>query len=395
MVIDTSASDKMSSALGTLQSSKASIATSALSNGLTLYQKKDYKAALAAFRLTTAMDPTNINGYNYMAMANLQLGKNSAAVDAYKISLNLDGSQDSIHVALANVYIGDKKYVEAEKELKAGIRSNPTSQLVYYTQGLLQLQLGKNKEAEASFRQTVRLVPRDGNAYYGLGSALNKQGRNNEAVIQLQKAMDLRKDFAPAMSEMGKAYIALGKTDKVQEMITKLQSLKTSQAQGYVSELQDQLHKPKITGAVASKSTLNPAFKQTTLLAMDSAAFIKPGASKELTMTFTFDSAMDVKSISDVANWSISKSSGVTAGLYDNGLYKPTDRSNMTTTPSRVTYNPVDRSATLYCKLYQNDTATGTIDTKHLTFSFKGTDANGKKMDATADQFNWFADKAF
>jgi Flp pilus assembly protein TadD len=395
MVLDTSAFDKMSSALSTQQNSKAGIATSALSNGLTLFQKKDYKGALAAFRLTTAMDPTSVDGYNYMAMANLQLGKNSAAVDAYKISLSLDGSQDATHVALANVYIADKKYVEAEKELKAGIRSNPTSQLVYYTQGLLQLQLGKNKEAEASFRQTVRLVPRDGNAYYGLGAALNKQGRSNEAVIQLQKAMELKKDFAPAMSEMGKAYIAQGKTDKAQEMITQLKSLKTSQAQSYVTELQGQMQKPKMTGAVASKSTFNPAFGQTPLLAIDPVTFIEPESTKELTMTFTFNSAMDPKSISNITNWNISKSSGATAGLYDNGLYKPTDRSGTTTMPSRVTYNPVDRSATIYFKIYQNDTATGTIDTEHLTFSFKGTDVNGKKMDTAADQYNGYAAKPF
>lgn len=395
MIIDTSAADKISASLATQQSSRESVAQSALSIGLMRYQKGRYKEAAAAFRQATALKPDYVDAYNYLAMADLKLGNNKEAAKAYKISLSLDGSQDAVHVALANVYSADKKYDEAQNELKAGIRSNPTSQLVYYTLGLLQLQLGKNKEAEASFRQTIRLVPRDGNAYYGLGAALNKEGRNAEAITQLQKAMDLKKNFAPAMSEMGKAYIALGKTDKAQEQITKLKTLKTSQANGFVTDLQALLSKPKITGVDTTKSTFSTAFGPTTLLAIDAATFIKPGASKELTMTFTFDSAMDAKSISNVANWSITKARGVTAGLYDNGLYKPTDRAALTTMPTRVTYNPTTRSATVYFKLYQNDTATGTIDTKHLTFSFKGVDSKGKKMDVTADQYNGFAAKPF
>lgn len=395
MFIDTSAADKIAASLATQQSSKESIAQSALSNGLTLYQKGKYKEAAASFRQATALKPDYVDAYNYMSLANQKLGKTTEAINAYKISLSLDGSQDAIHVALANVYSSVKKYEEAQKELKAGIRSNPTSQLVYYTLGLLQLQLGKNSEAEASFRQTVRLVPNDGNAYYGLGAALNKEGRNADAVTQLKKAMDLKADFAPAMAEMGKAYIALGKNDKAQEMITKLQKLRTTQANGFVADLQTQLRQPKMTGVDTKKSSFNAAFGQTALLAIDPTTFIQPGASKEFTMTFTFDSTMDAKSVSNVANWSISKARGVSAGLYDDGLYKPTDRSAMTTTPSRVTYNPVDHSATVYFKLYQDDTVTGTIDTKHLTFSFKGTDANGKKMDTTADQYNGFAAKPF
>lgn len=395
MNLDTSAFDKMSSALSSQQSSRAGIASATLSNGLTLYQKGDYKGAAAAFRSTTALDPTNVEGYNYLALADQKLGKNKEAIKAYKISLSLDSSQETIHVNMAGVYSADKNYVEAQKALKAGLRTNPTSQLIHYTLGHVQLQLGNYKDAETSFKQTVRLVPTDGNAYYGLATSLNKQGRYTEAVTQLEKAMKLKKEFASAMSELAKAYIGLGKTDKAQEMVTKLQSLKTSQANGYVTELQSLLQKPKITGVDTTKSTFSTVFGPTTLLALDAETFINPGSSKEFTMTFSFDSKMDSKSVTNVNNWKIGKSSGVTAGLYDNGLYRPTDRSAMITMPSRVTYNPIDQSATVYFNLYQNDTADGTIDTKHLTFSFNGTDINGKKMDSTADQYNGSAAKPF
>jgi hypothetical protein len=103
---------------------------------------------------------------------------------------------------------------------------------------------------------------------------------------------------------------------------------------------------------------------------------------------------MDTKSVTDIMNWKVGKSTGGSGGLYDNGLYKPTDRASFIL-PSRVTYNPVDQQATVYFSLYQNDDLSGTIDTSPLTFTFKGVDQNGKSMDTSADEYNAWANKAF
>lgn len=385
---------KMFSALNAQQDVRDSVARAAVTSGLNLMEKKKYKEAAAAFRQATAMKPDYVDAYNMLGNAYQKQGQTKEAVNAYVISLKLDKSQSSVHTTLANIYVDQKKYTEAQASLKAASRADPANPLPHYTLGLLLEQQGKSKEAEAEFRKTVQLSPNDGNAHYGLATALKSQGRTGEAIQSLQRAMQLKRNFAPAMVELGRIYAKEGQDAKVEEQITSLKGLKTSQADGFVAELQELLRKPKITGMVTEKSSLNTALGTTLLTALDPAAFIKPGGMKEFSVTLQFDTDMDSASVTNPMNWKIGRSSGGTGGLYDNGLYRPTDRAGFVL-PSKVSYNPVDKQATIYFPLYQNADATGTIDTNRLTFKFMGVDQNGKVMDAASDEYNQWAKTGF
>ncbi len=387
--------DKMFSALLSQQNLRDNVAGSAVSSGLNLMQSKNYKAAEAAFRKATALKPDYVDAYNMLANAYLKQGKSNEAAQAYTISLKLDRNQEQVHINLANLYIDQKKFDEAQKELKTASSISPSDPLPQYTLGHLLLQMEKPVEAETAFRKAVRLAPKDGNAYYGLGRALNESGKTDEAIVQLEKAMALKRDFAPAIVELGKSYSALGQTDKVQEQIDLLSALQTSQADGFASDLSELIRKPRMTGVNKEQSTFSTAYGATSLLALDAELYIQPGSVKEFSLTFQFDSEMDAASVTNVSNWKIGRSSGGTSGLYDSGTYSPTDRSGLTFMPNSVTYNPVSKEATVYFPLYQNDDATGTIDTSHLTFTFQGKDATGKSMDPTADQYNGFVDGTF
>lgn len=393
-----SVTEKMFSALLGQQDARSSVATAVLSSGIDLLEKGKYKEAAAAFRQVTSLNPDNVDAYNMMAQAQIKLGNNKEAIKAYTLSLKIDKSQSEVHISLANVYIDEKNYSEAEKSLKAASLADPTNPVPHYTRGHMLLQQERFSEAEAAFNQTIRLAPRDGNAYYGLGTALNAQGRHSEAIVQLQRALELKRDSAPSFKELGVAYAALGNNDKVSEQISALKALETAQADAFVSDLEELVRLPKITGIDSSRTTFNSIFGATSLLMLDPVTFSQPGAVKEFTITLQFDSAMDIDSVTNVTNWKIGKPTGVSGGLYDNGLYRPTDRSNFTIMPNKVTYDPGQMSATLYFSLYQNDTPLtngGTIDAGHLTFTFLGKDAAGKQIDSSADQYNGFAGKAF
>jgi len=395
----TSASDIIFSALAAQQSIRDNTAQAYLTGGLTMMQKKKYKEAAAAFKAATAMKPDYVDAYNMLASAYSQLGDNKKAVEAYTISLKLDPKQDQVNLNLANIYIDDQKFVDAEKALKAALsptQGNPGNAVAQYTLAHLYVQMEKYPQAETAFRQTIRLSPRDGNAYYGLGMALNKEGRHEEAIVQLQKSMELKKDFAPAMFEMGSAYGAIGNNDdKVQEQITQLKNLQTSQGDAFASDLEETLRKPKIVAVNTEKSSFKTDTGTISLLALDPTTFIKSSAVKEFTLRFQFDSEMDAASVTNITNWKIGRSGGGTAGLYDNGLYRPTDRAGAIIMPRRVTYDPTTMEATVYFPISQNDAGTGTIDPSHLTFRFQGKDINGKTMDPTADEFNGFSGTPF
>lgn len=389
-----SLTEKMFSALLSQDDLRSSASTTALSSGLKLMEQKKYKEAAASFRQATALKPDNVDAYNMLGSALQKQGDNKGAERAYGISLKLNKNQPQVHTTLANMYIDQKRYDDAKKSLLAASQADRSNPLPHYTLGLMLQQNGSSKEAEAEFRQAVRLAPKDGNAYYGLATSLHSQGREDEAIPLLQKAMELKKDFAPAMKELGVIYAKQGEEGKAQELVAALKRLDTSQGSAFAEDLEEVLRKPRIVGVANSPSNMQYKTGTTPLLAIDPSLYITPGATKEFNITFQFSTEMDARSVTDITNWKIGRSSGGTGGLYDNGLYRPTDRAAFVM-PTRVTYNPVDKQATVYFPIAQNDDASGTIDFSHLTFKFQGVDQSGKSMDKSADQFNGWADKPF
>jgi tetratricopeptide (TPR) repeat protein len=296
---------------------------------------------------------------------------------------------------LAGVYIDNGQTAEAEKVLKAGIKQNKQNTLAYYMLGQLQAQNKDYTAAEANFREVIKLEPKDGNGYYALGMALNGEGKYKEAAEQLQKATQLKKDFSPAILELGRSYVGLGDKENAQKQVDALNAIETSDAYYSAQELTAEIRQPKISYYSSSKSSLSLSLPNTSLLALDPSTFIDPGTRSDFTVTFGFDSEMDIGSVMDPLNWRISKASGGTAGLYNNGLYTAKDVP-VPYIPKSVTYDPTTKQATLTFSIRQLATSNeGTIDPKHLVFKFLGKDVDGKSMDTTADEYNGWNKEPF
>lgn len=386
---------KMFSALTSATDLRSSVANTLLSSGINLMQNKKYSEAASAFRQAAAMQPDLTEAYIYQGDAYSRLGKKKEAIEAYKMSLKVDKSQDTVYTTLAGVYIDSGQQAEAEKVLKDGIKQNKQNTLAYYMLGQLQAQNKDYSSAEANFRQVVKLEPKDGNGYYALGMALNGQGKYDAAVEMLQKATALKKDFSPALLELGRAYAGLGNKEKAQEQVDALSAIDTTDAAISAEELAAEIKQPKMKYYNSVDSSLKLNISNISLLAIAPAEFINPGGSKDFTVKFTFDSDMDLGSVVNPLNWRISKASGGTAGLYNNGLYSAKDVP-VPYIPKNVSYDPTTREATVAFTIRQLTSGIdGTIDPKHLVFQFLGKDVNGKSMDSSADQYNGWSGGVF
>jgi len=407
-VIDSSSLSSLFSAMSDT-TARDNAAVNALNSGLTLFQNQKYQQAAAAFRQALAYNPgtsgnlssstyDNIKAaYSYLAQSYLKLGKDKDAIAVYKQSLQFDPTQDDVYVNLANVYIQDNRPADAEKALRTATRLNPQNVVAPYTLGQLLVQQNRPQEAEPFFRKAVKLAPKDGNAYYGLALSLEQQGKTDDAIQALQKATSLKKDFTAAIYELGNAYAKNGQTAKVQAQIDALTKINTSESLSDVMTLKATIKQPKLVLIDTAKSTFNTTLGAVPLLALDN-QFVQPDAAREVSVSFMFDSSMDPSSVNNINNWSIRKAQGAVmntnTGLYDNGAYRSSD-TVVPPLPSRVVYDPTTQEATIYFSLRQNDSASGTIDTSRIVFSFNGQDINGKKMDPTANQIDGFAGKAF
>ncbi|TSK04493.1 MAG: tetratricopeptide repeat protein [Geobacter sp.] len=374
---------------------RAQAATGAMASGATFFQKKDYTRAANEFKRAISLDPTTAQPYNLLANAYLAQNKYDEAIKTYKSSLSLDPTQDSVHTNLGNIYLQQKKYNLAEKEFKEAARLNPTDTLAPYTLGQLYLQTDRLSEAEAQFKKVSKMAPNDPNPYYSLGATYNREGKYAEAVKELTKAVKIRPKMAAAHFELGVAYSELGDSTNAQQEVTTLTRLDASQG----ALLKATIAQPKMVAAGGGETdTFFPALESGTaligLLGINSTTG-QPLQSKTFSLTFYFDSAMDAESVQDTSNWTITKASGGAAGYYNNLLPVLPTEAYIPQNPTSVVYDPEKQSATVTFLLSQNSTNNATIDPSHMVFKFTGTDARGKIMDPTADQFDGAAQIPF
>ncbi|BCS55997.1 tetratricopeptide repeat protein [Geobacter sp. SVR] len=412
-------------ALSLQESVREGVANSALSAGITYYSQKKYALAERAFKQASALNPAMPQAYTYLGYAQREQGKRQDAVKSLTLSLKVDKTQDQVYTDLANLYIDLKKPADAEKTLQNAVKENDQHTPAYYILGQLQAQRKDYVDAEKQFRKVIKLEPKDGNGYYALGMALNGQGRSSDAISVLKKAISLKKNFVPALSELGMAYAATGDTTNAKKQVDLLNKISTSDARLAAMNLTNTLTKPGISYINQSGTTLPMALPTMSLALLDATKLNMAGTSMDFSVKIAFNSDMDADSVKNIANWVISKASGGTGGLYNNGIYRSTDVA-IPVLPKMVTYDPVNREARLVFTLNQhssiltNDTVynravfvngqpvaagttipagttvvDGTIDPSHLVFKFNGTDANGDAMDPDADEINGFSGSPF
>lgn len=188
---------------------------------------------------------------------------------------------------------------------------------------------------------------------------------------------------------------ALGDNTKANRQVSLVTTLDSTQG----ALLKATIAQPKIVavGGGATDnfgSALDPGTQLFGLLGLNETTG-QPNQSKQFTLTFSFDSQMDAASVQDINNWSITKASGGVAGYYNNMLSILPTEAYIPQNPTSVTWDPDQQQATVTFMLSQNSTNNATIDPSHMVFKFSGKDVRGKTMDASADEFDGFAQTPF
>lgn len=370
------------------QSQRSTLAQYALQQAAKYMQSNNNEAAIKEFRKALAFDPENDTAHTYLGNIYLQQNKTKEAIKEFKESVRLQPLSVNSLVNLGNAYVQDKNYLEAEKSFKSAARMDPLNPVPDYTLGHVYLNTDRLNEAEAQFRKAEKISPRDGNVFYSLGMLYNKQGKSEEAVKNLEKALSLKSKFPAANYELGVAYNALGEKDKAQEQLSILNSSDYNLAQ----DLKYVINKPRIVTMDTSKSggfaeLLGPG---TPLWALDP-TLLAPDSSKEFSITFTFSEKMDIASVTNPINWSISRANSKEGGYYNNTMPVSSKEVAIPRFPLSVTYNYETKEATIKFRLNQNADGTATIDPRHLVFGFKGKDASGREMDSSGDEINGYS----
>lgn len=388
--------DALAAALGSAQEQRATVARAALDRGAAYLQKRDYVLAERSFRMATALDPNSLQALSLLGRTYSRMGRPGDAEAAYRRALALDPTSAEARGDLANLYLTRGRYPEAERELHRLLAADAGAAGAVASLGYVYLETGRLEEAGRQFERAIRLAPRDAAGYYSLGLVRARQGGHREAAALFERALELRRDYAAARGDLAYAHLALGDVAAAKAQVAELLALRTPESLALAAEVADAVRTPGIAYFDIVNSTFNPLPGPQTPVADLDPGLAAPGATVTLAMSFVFSRDMDMASVRNVFNWSITRAAGGDAGVYNHGASLNAGRQiAIGPVPLRVTYDPQTRRATLVFTVTQNAAGDGVMDPSHWVFGFRGTDASGRPMDPDRDQYDWWARAPF
>ena len=370
-----------------------SLSNNALTLGIDLFMRRDFKGANREFQRAIGLAPQSsfsIDAAHYMADAYLALGDAKNAAKAYQTALRLNPNRDDTHLKLGNLYFSQGRFSEASVAYERAVNLWPSTENTFAL-GQAYMNMGRYTDAESLFNKVLRMEPHKPDGRYGLGLNANRQGHYEEAIGHFKSAIHLNKDFYAAYAEMGYAYADLGQIDEAMEIVSDLDDKAPDMAitlRNYIYEVDP----PKILFAYTTSSSFQYYMAAKTPVSSLDTYLEMANASKTFTMKFQFDKQMERSEVENVVNWRIGRSSGHGPGqVYNFNLPVPDTEVELFPYPEQVIYDAEKMTATVYFKIQQNAAADGTIDPSHIEFQFKGKDAFGYKMNADFDQFSGFS----
>ncbi len=131
----------------------------------------------------------------------------------------LDTTDLEGRVNLAVVLRKQRRYEEAERELKAVLAVSPRHVLARANLGRTYGESGRLAEAEAVFRELVREQPADLESWDDLGRACAMQGRLPEAIAAWERGLALQPDWTDGLAGLG---LALHRSGRGREALAAL-----------------------------------------------------------------------------------------------------------------------------------------------------------------------------
>ncbi|HPC73587.1 MAG TPA: tetratricopeptide repeat protein [Syntrophales bacterium] len=364
---------------------------SALSRGATLYRSGKYAAAAREFRISISLTPNSSNApdaVKYLASSYVKLGNVEQAVDEYRAYLKLNPSSSATLVNLGNLLYAEDRYDEAVVEYEKAVKLDPGVSN-RFSLGQAYLQAGEYEKARRLFLKMQTDHPQEAAGYLGLGQAYGKMGRYEKAVEQFERAIRLKPRSYDAYAELGYVYADMGKIDKAMDLVGILDE-KAPALGEVLSRYVYKVDPPKIEFVYSGKMFPFYLSMNTPVSFLDT-SLTSAGAYKIFSMKFQFDKALDRQSAENPANWEISRAHGVAPALYNFGLGIPSTETQIPFIPDYVVYDAKNLTATIFFRVYQNETANATIDPSHIEFRYKGKDSYGLSMDPARDQFTGFS----
>lgn len=203
-------------------------------------------------------------------------GRLPEAIDEFKKAIALNPTLARVHDNLALAYLmneGASRLVDAEREFKTELVSNPDEYFANYYLGIVYVFQRKWELAIAFLKNASRVQADNSDPYFQLGQAYQELGNHDQAIEALKKAIALNPDLAhnkfqvtTAHYRLAQSLLKVGQSEEGQKELRlsselKAEAFKMAQTSGTspstmgTSQLPDQEDKLPATGSFGSTTT--------------------------------------------------------------------------------------------------------------------------------------------
>jgi tetratricopeptide (TPR) repeat protein len=176
-----------------------------------LADKKQYDAAVPAWKQALVLAPEDPRGHNNLGVALVATGKFEEAIVEYRKSLELNPSSSQTHNNLGSALAEMGRVDEALPEFQKSVELNPDNGAARVNLGnALAAAGGHLDEAIQQLNKGIELQPESASAQNGLGVALARAGRLEDAVLHMERAVTLAPQAADYRYNFGRVLAAKG-----------------------------------------------------------------------------------------------------------------------------------------------------------------------------------------
>ncbi|OGC94489.1 MAG: hypothetical protein A2W25_01525 [candidate division Zixibacteria bacterium RBG_16_53_22] len=177
--------------------------------GLAMMEKGDYAKADLNFRKAIDKDKKNPLYHLALAEANYRNKTYPIALSEYGRAIEIDSSlfqEAGIHYKMAQAHLNMRNIPAAIEEYKIDLQISPQDTLAWQELGKIYLIAGKVPEAAFSLEKYVGLKPTDGEAWYSLGQLYLQIQDQEKAAHAFEKAVELKAKVAESFGHLARIY---------------------------------------------------------------------------------------------------------------------------------------------------------------------------------------------
>ncbi|HEY5656681.1 MAG TPA: tetratricopeptide repeat protein, partial [Myxococcota bacterium] len=151
---------------------------------------------------------------NNLGRAHFNRGEIDAAIEQYRIALELDPRHAEAHNNLGAALATRGQLEEAERHFLTALELKPRYSDAHNNLGILYGTRGDTDRAQRHFREAVALRPDFADAHHNLGVAYLSAGAVDLAIEHFERALELRPDAVNTHLNLARAYEAKGLTER-------------------------------------------------------------------------------------------------------------------------------------------------------------------------------------